>query len=94
LRFRTAASRWAGSSSTSSLRGDDRFLLYTDGIVEAANTDDDLFGLERLQAGLGQTARLQPDAVTDTLLSTVDTWSGQPPGDDLTLVPVDCTGAS
>lgn len=75
------------------LRGDDRFLLYTDGLIEACNATDDLFGLERLKASLAQAAGLPPHAVTDTLVSIVDTWSGLPPGDDLTLVLVDWTSA-
>lgn len=76
------------------LRGDDRFLLYTDGLIEGQNAADDFYGLERLKASLAQSADLQPHAVTDRLLSTLDTWSGQPPGDDLTLVLVECTSAS
>jgi sigma-B regulation protein RsbU (phosphoserine phosphatase) len=75
------------------LRGGDRFLLYTDGLIEACNAGDDLFGLERLKASLAQAATLHPHAVTDTLVSTVDAWSGLPPGDDLTLVLVDWTSA-
>ena len=30
----------------------DRFLLYTDGVIEAANAADDLFGVERLEGAL------------------------------------------
>jgi sigma-B regulation protein RsbU (phosphoserine phosphatase) len=72
-----------------SLKGDERLLLYTDGLIEAASADDNPFGLERLKAALAAVAGLQPDAVTDSLLKTVDTWSGQPPSDDLTVVLVD-----
>lgn len=73
------------------LQGDDRFLLYTDGLLEAANADDDFYGLERVKASLARTSTLQPHAVTASLLSTLDAWSGQPPSDDLTLVLIDCT---
>ena len=72
-----------------SLRADDRFLLYTDGLIEASNADDDLFGLERLKASLTAATGVHPEGVTDDLLITVDRWSGRPPGDDLTLVLVD-----
>jgi sigma-B regulation protein RsbU (phosphoserine phosphatase) len=72
-----------------SLRTDDRFLLYTDGLIEACNADDDLFGLERLKASLTAGTGLHPEGLTDDLLITVDRWSGRPPGDDLTLVLVD-----
>ncbi len=72
-----------------SLRTGDRFLLYTDGLIEACNGDDDLFGLERLKASLSAAAGMHSEGVTDDLLNTVDKWSGRPPGDDLTLVLVD-----
>jgi phosphoserine phosphatase RsbU/P len=71
------------------LRTDDRLLLYTDGLIEAANAGDDLFGLERLKATLADASELDPQVAADTLLTTIDTWSGQPPGDDFTIVLVD-----
>jgi sigma-B regulation protein RsbU (phosphoserine phosphatase) len=66
-----------------------RFLLYTDGLIEAANADDDLFGLERLKSTLASAAGLPAQAVADNLLTTIDTWSGRPPSDDLTVVLAD-----
>ena len=73
------------------LGADDRFLLYTDGLIEAANAADDLYGLERLKVAFTATDLLEPHAVVDQLLTALDTWSGQPPGDDLTMVLVDWT---
>jgi sigma-B regulation protein RsbU (phosphoserine phosphatase) len=70
------------------LQAGDRFLLYTDGLIESAR-DDDLFGLERLKASLADGGALHPDAAADNLLATVDAWSGQPPGDDFTVVLAD-----
>jgi phosphoserine phosphatase RsbU/P len=72
----------------------DRFLLYTDGLVEATNADDDLFGLDRLKVHFAAAAGLPPYAVSDALLSVVDTWSGRPQGDDVTLVLVDRVAAN
>jgi serine phosphatase RsbU (regulator of sigma subunit) len=72
-----------------SLRPGDRFLLYTDGLTEAVDGNDDLFGLERLKATFAATAGLQPATVADNLLTSVDQWSGRAPRDDLTLVHVD-----
>jgi len=71
------------------LRAQERFLLYTDGLIEAANAVDDLFGLERLEPAFAAAGHLPPDAATDLLVHTVDTWSGQAPADDLTLLLVD-----
>jgi phosphoserine phosphatase RsbU/P len=71
------------------LGGDDRFLLYTDGLIEAANRSDDLFGLERVEDALATSSPLSPDAAVDAVLAAMDRWSGLPPADDLTLVLVD-----
>jgi sigma-B regulation protein RsbU (phosphoserine phosphatase) len=71
------------------LHAGDRFLLYTDGLIEATSADEDLFGLERLKVGLAHGSDLQPNLAADKLLDTIDAWSGQPPGDDLTLVLID-----
>jgi phosphoserine phosphatase RsbU/P len=73
------------------LRAGDRFLLYTDGLIEATNAAEDLFGLDGLGTALAKASALQPDAAADTLLETIDVWSGQPPSDDRTLVLVDWT---
>jgi len=74
------------------LHSGSRFLLYTDGAIEAANADDDLFGIDRLKSTFATTAGLPAQAAADNLLTTIDTWSGRPPGDDLTMVLVDWVG--
>jgi phosphoserine phosphatase RsbU/P len=47
----------------------DRFLLYTDGLVDAANAKGDFFGQDALSAVLPQTAELAPSAASDRLHS-------------------------
>jgi sigma-B regulation protein RsbU (phosphoserine phosphatase) len=71
------------------LNGDDRFLLYTDGLIEAANRSDDLFGIERVEDALAASSHLTTDAAADAVLAARDRWSGLPSADDLTLVLVD-----
>lgn len=71
------------------LEGGERLLLYTDGLVEAANAADDFFGLERLKIVLAAGAALPLEAAADALLRSVDAWSGQPASDDQTLVLLD-----
>lgn len=71
------------------LDGDDRFLLYTDGLIEAVNRTDDFFGIERVEDALAASLRLTTDAAADAVLAARDGWSGLPPTDDLTLVLVD-----
>ena len=71
------------------LEAGDRLLLYTDGLIEAANATDDLFGVERVKSALATGAALSADAAADALLDGMDAWSGQPAADDLTIVLVD-----
>jgi len=69
----------------------DRLLLSTDGLIEAANSADDFFGLERVKAVMTSASTLPPHAAADFLLRSLDEWSGLPPHDDLTLLLVDWT---
>jgi serine phosphatase RsbU (regulator of sigma subunit) len=75
------------------LEANDRFLMYTDGLIEASGVDDDFFGVERLKATLRQGATLDAEPLADKVLTTVEQWSGRAPGDDVTLVVVDWSGA-
>ena len=68
------------------LSAKDRFLLYSDGLIEAANREDDLFGIERVEEALTSSLSLPPGAATDAVLAAKDAWSGLPPADDLTLL--------
>jgi sigma-B regulation protein RsbU (phosphoserine phosphatase) len=81
------------SEREQTLQRGERFLLYTDGLIEAADGDDDLFGVERLKATLASAPGLEAREVIDHLLTTVDTWSRRPPSDDVTVIVVDCAGA-
>jgi serine phosphatase RsbU (regulator of sigma subunit) len=65
----------------------DLLLLYTDGITEAVNPDDDEFGLERLQAVVRQHAQEPLVAVASWIETAVEVFAdGTPYGDDRTLV--------
>jgi len=63
----------------------DRFLLYTDGLVDAANVKGDFFGQDALSAVLRQTAELAPSAASDRIISAVQQWSASQ-DDDLTVL--------
>jgi len=63
----------------------DRFLLYTDGLVDAANAKGDFFGQDALSAVLRQTAELAPSAASDRIISAVQQWSASQ-DDDLTVL--------
>lgn len=73
------------SNAVHPLEPGDRFLLYTDGLVEAANANGDFFGQEALSAVLRQTAELAPSAASDRIISAVQQWSASQE-DDLTVL--------
>jgi sigma-B regulation protein RsbU (phosphoserine phosphatase) len=64
----------------------DTVLLYTDGVVEAINTQDEIFGYERLEHVLHATEGLKPRALLSTLLHELRAWSGADQADDITMV--------
>jgi sigma-B regulation protein RsbU (phosphoserine phosphatase) len=69
----------------------DRLVLYTDGILEAANATGEEFGPHRLSALLKDGARLNPEAAADHIISSLQTWS-KSQNDDLTVLICDYTG--
>ena len=71
------------------LRANQRFVLYTDGLIEGADADDEFFGMERLKATVHRGAALDAERLTDMLLTTVEQWSGRVAADDVTLVVID-----
>jgi sigma-B regulation protein RsbU (phosphoserine phosphatase) len=73
------------------LESGDRLVLYTDGILEAANATGEEFGPHRLSALLKDGARLNPEAAADHIISSLQTWS-KSQNDDLTVLVCDYTG--
>jgi len=57
------------------LQAGDRFLLYTDGVMEAANAMGDFFGQEALGDLMRRTAELSVSDVTDRIISEVRRWA-------------------
>jgi serine phosphatase RsbU (regulator of sigma subunit) len=69
--------------------GRDRFLLYTDGLIEAANRGDDLFGIDGVERTLAAASGSAADAVADAILAAKEQWSGLPPAVDMTLIVIE-----
>jgi sigma-B regulation protein RsbU (phosphoserine phosphatase) len=64
----------------------DQIVFYTDGIIEATDAADRMFGLERLDAVLHK-CRNDADEIVGAILEAVDTFTaGQPVTDDRTVV--------
>jgi phosphoserine phosphatase RsbU/P len=67
------------------LQPGDRIVLYTDGLLEAANTTGEEFGPDRLCALLKDGAHLNPEAAADHIISSLQAWSIAQ-NDDLTVL--------
>jgi phosphoserine phosphatase RsbU/P len=63
----------------------DLLCLYTDGIVEAHDENDEEFGLERLKELVGQLRDGTAEQITRGILSRIKEW-GRPGEDDRTVV--------
>jgi len=75
---------------TAKLERGDTVILYTDGIIEAMNTREELYGYARFEATLKQSAA-HPASLKDAIIGDVNRFTGlSPQHDDMTLV---CFGA-
>ncbi|HVN47437.1 MAG TPA: GAF domain-containing SpoIIE family protein phosphatase [Bacteroidota bacterium] len=75
------------------LKPNDVCLLYTDGIVEARNSEGEEFGYERLLQAAQQCKHLPAEEIKEAVLSSVRTFLGvNPYNDDVTLVVVKWLG--
>jgi sigma-B regulation protein RsbU (phosphoserine phosphatase) len=68
----------------------DTIILYTDGIIEAMNARDELYGYERFEALILRSTTV-PDGLKSAIIADVNKFTGlSPQHDDMTLV---CFGA-
>ena len=63
----------------------DRFLLYTDGVVEAVDAEEKFFGQEALAELLRKTGELPASSAADQIISAVRRWAVSQ-NDDLTVL--------
>ncbi|WP_044934591.1 PP2C family protein-serine/threonine phosphatase [Pseudacidobacterium ailaaui] len=70
------------------LRAGDRMVLYTDGIVEAMDANENEFGTERLSSLVCKTAHLTHAEAANHIMSSVKNWSVSQT-DDLTVLVCD-----
>jgi sigma-B regulation protein RsbU (phosphoserine phosphatase) len=65
----------------------DTLVMYTDGVTEAANSDDEMYGEERLAEFLASANGQELEQVRDRLLQSVKAFAGgEPQSDDITVV--------
>ena len=79
------------SDQTLALQPRDRLLLYTDGLIEAKNSQGELFGEAALSAAFSQSAALSPSKAIDQMVAAVQQWS-KTQDDDLTVLVCDFMG--
>ena len=69
------------------LEAGDVAVFYTDGIIDALNSNNEEFGLDRLQDVLKTTAALPATEIASAIMSAVSYFAGdEPPFDDQTLL--------
>ena len=73
------------TATTRPLQPGDRLVLYTDGILEAADAAQQEFGRDRLHALVRETAHLAHTAAADRIVDAVQQWSATQT-DDLTIL--------
>jgi sigma-B regulation protein RsbU (phosphoserine phosphatase) len=72
------------------LQSGDRFILYTDGLVDGVNPSGELLGLERVSLLVTAGSGLGTERLADHILENHQRWTDRRLDDDLTLVIVDC----
>lgn len=71
----------------------DKLYLYTDGVTEAINTQQELYGEDRLLATLNQNTSTGPQAVCDAVKADVDAFAGEAEQfDDITMLCISYAG--
>jgi sigma-B regulation protein RsbU (phosphoserine phosphatase) len=69
------------------MRSGDRLFLYTDGITEAVNRQEALFGQARLVKAVNEYAELPPKEFTDAIKREIDIFAeGAEQADDITML--------
>ncbi len=67
----------------------DVLLIYTDGMTDATEPSEELFGMDRLQDALARCCQTPAQALCDHLVETVVSYQqGRPQDDDMTVVAV------
>ncbi len=75
------------ASGTAVLGPGDVMVLYTDGITEAENTAEEMFGEDRLREAIVRARMLPASGIVAAILESVQAFSGTAPqSDDITLI--------
>lgn len=65
----------------------DKIFLYTDGVTEATDAKEELFGMDRLTESLGKAASGEPEEILRSVKTDIDRFVGKAPQfDDITML--------
>lgn len=74
-------------TGTLTLEPGDRLFLYTDGVPEATNRSDELYGMERLEQVLNENKEKGPQELLPAIKESIDAFVGEAiPFDDITML--------
>lgn len=77
--------RYRAGSMT--LQEGDKIFQYTDGVTEATNAHNELYGMQRLEAVLNQNAENTPEEILSAVKQDIDRFVGSAPQfDDITML--------
>lgn len=72
---------------TVTLLPDDSVFLFSDGVTEAMNVTDELYGIDRLQADLRAASALMPEQIVRAIKTKIDEFMAEAPqSDDVTML--------
>ena len=79
--------QWQFTADTINLKVGDTIVFFTDGVVEAANRDDEFFGNDQLLELVMDNISLDPEGLRSKIIDSVMEWAGtEPQGDDITII--------
>ena len=68
----------------------DKIFQYTDGVTEATNPENELFGMERLSDSLNRVKDKEPKDIITSVKQDIDAFVGNAPQfDDITMLCLD-----
>ena len=72
----------------------DALFVYTDGVTEATNANNELFGTDRMLEALNRAPRAKPNVLLTNVKTAIDSFVGEAPQfDDITMMCFDYTAA-
>ena len=84
--------KWDCAIEERCLLSGDTLVLYTDGVTESFNDEEDEFGERRLIDALERNREMAPRAVIESIVDEVREFSPREQHDDITLIVAKCTG--